>query len=137
MVLLGIIKQRNSESGIVYVFESEKYWDEDQKKYKYRKRSIGKLDPITGEIIPAKSKHGRKPQLPPQTDVTDVDMGEFQKLSRLYNRSEERVAFLRNRVKELTAEVIDQGKQIKELTRQNKRLMKSMSIIRSAAAFSM
>ena len=134
MVLLGIIKQRNSESGIVYVFESEKYWDEDQKKYKYRKRSIGKLDPITGEIIPAKSKRGRKPQLPPQTDV---DMGEFQKLSRLYNQSEERVAFLKNRVKELTAEVIDQGKQIKELTRQNKRLMKSMSIIRSAAAFSM
>ncbi len=132
---MGIIKQRNKVSGVVYVFENEKYWDKTQKKYKYRKKSIGKLDPNTGEIIPANTKRGRKPQTQPQAQP-EVSPNEFKKLNRLYNRSEERVAVLRNRVKDLTAEVIEQDKQIQDLTRQNKRLTKAMSIIRSASALS-
>ena len=135
MIYLGIIKQRNKVSGVVYVFENEKYWDETQKKYKYRKKSIGKLDPNTGKIIPAKNKRGRKHQTQPQVQP-EVNPDEFKKLNRLYNRSEERVAVLRNRVKDLTAEVVEQDKQIQDLTRQNKQLTKAMNVIRSAIAVS-
>lgn len=47
-------------NGTVYVYENESYWDSKEKKTKHKRQCIGKLDPVTKEIVPT-----RKPR---QTD---------------------------------------------------------------------
>lgn len=129
MILLGLIKQKTASG--TYVIKKEKVWDEEHQKYIFKRKSIGKLDPDTGEIIPANGKKGRKPKL-----NYEVNANELKKLSTLYNRSEERVAVLRNYIKELKKEIAEQASQIQELTEQNKRLQKTIGVISSAVSFS-
>lgn len=56
---MSIIKHRNKSSGVVYVYESESYWDKEKKQPRSRRTLLGKLDEETGEIIPT-GKSGRK-----------------------------------------------------------------------------
>ena len=61
---MAIIKQRKKGSNTVYVVEALSRYDPEkkQKRYVYR-RIIGKLDPVTGEVVPT-GKPGRPPKKP-------------------------------------------------------------------------
>lgn len=49
-------------NGTVYVYENESFWDKETKKTRHRRKCIGKLDSVTGEVIPTRKK-GDLPQV--------------------------------------------------------------------------
>lgn len=56
---MSIIKRYNKANNTVYVYESESYWDKENQKSRSKRKLIGKVDPVTGEIVPT-GKPGRK-----------------------------------------------------------------------------
>ena len=58
---MAIIKQYHKDTDTTYVYESISYWDPEKKQSRSKRRVIGKLDPVTGEIIPT-GKRGRTKQ---------------------------------------------------------------------------
>jgi len=42
------------KSGIIYAYESESYWDKTKQQSRANRKPIGKIDPLTGEIIPTR-----------------------------------------------------------------------------------
>jgi hypothetical protein len=52
---MGIIYQKNKQTGITYAYENEAYWDKDKQQSRARRKLIGKLDPETGEIVPTRA----------------------------------------------------------------------------------
>ena len=56
-----LVYHRKKETGYTYVYEVvEEHWDKEKKQMRSKQRCIGKLDPVSGEIIPSKrlGKHG-------------------------------------------------------------------------------
>ena len=51
---MSIVYLKNKKSGVTYVYESEGYWDKEKQQSRSRRKCIGKLDPVTGELIPSK-----------------------------------------------------------------------------------
>ena len=56
---MAIIKLYNKDRDVTYVYESVSYWDKDKKQPRSKRKLIGKIDPVTGEIVPT-GKRGRK-----------------------------------------------------------------------------
>jgi hypothetical protein len=44
---------KNKRNGVTYVYESVGYWDKEKHQARNRRKCIGKLDPVTGAIIPS------------------------------------------------------------------------------------
>ena len=57
---MSIVKQTNKKTGITYVYESHSYWDPEKKQAWSKRKLIGKLDPVTGDIIPTGKKGPKK-----------------------------------------------------------------------------
>ena len=57
---MAIIKQTNKKTGITYVIDSESYWDKEKQQPRSRRKIIGKIDPITGEVVPTNRHQKRK-----------------------------------------------------------------------------
>lgn len=55
---MAIIRQYHKDTDTTYVYESISYWDPEKKQSRSKRRVIGKLDPVTGEIVPT-GKRGR------------------------------------------------------------------------------
>ena len=51
---MAIVHLKNKHNGTTYVYESENYWDKEKKQSRSRRKCLGKLDPVTGELIPSK-----------------------------------------------------------------------------------
>lgn len=50
-------KSYNKNTGITYVYEVlENKWDKEKKRAVNKRRLIGKIDPVTGEIVPTRKK---------------------------------------------------------------------------------
>ena len=60
---MAIIHQTNKKTGITYVIESESYWDRDKQQPRSHRTIIGKIDPVTGEVVPTK-KYNREKKSP-------------------------------------------------------------------------
>ena len=58
---MAIIKKYNKDNGTTYVYESISYWDKEKQQPRSKRKLIGKLDPITGEVVPTNGR-GRKPK---------------------------------------------------------------------------
>ena len=54
--MASITHHRNKETGAVYVYSVESYWDKEKKAPRNRQTCLGRLDPETGEVIPSKRK---------------------------------------------------------------------------------
>jgi hypothetical protein len=61
--VLSIVKHTDKRTGVTYIYESESYWDKEKKQPRSKRTLIGKLDEVTGEIIPT-GKSGRKKTAP-------------------------------------------------------------------------
>ena len=46
----------NNPNGITYVYENVSYWDKETKTTKHKRKSIGHVDPQSGEIVPNRKK---------------------------------------------------------------------------------
>jgi len=49
---MGIIYQTDKRSGITYAYENTSFWDSELKRSKSKRKLIGRVDPVTKEIIP-------------------------------------------------------------------------------------
>ena len=56
---MAIVKQYHRDTDTTYVYESTSYWDASKGQSRSKRRVIGKIDPLTGEIVPT-GKRGRK-----------------------------------------------------------------------------
>lgn len=65
---MGIIKNIDKRSGITYVYESKSYWDKEKKQSRSKRTLIGRLDEVTGEVIPT---DGRCKRLSPSYAPTE------------------------------------------------------------------
>jgi uncharacterized protein YcbK (DUF882 family) len=53
----SISKSYNKQNGVTYVYEViENYWDKEKKQSRSKRKLIGKIDPVTGEMVPTSSK---------------------------------------------------------------------------------
>ena len=51
-----IVYQVDKRSGIKYAYSSESYWDKEKKQPRSKRTFLGRVDPVTGDIIPKKVK---------------------------------------------------------------------------------
>ena len=51
MELMGIIYSKNPKTGITYVYDNKPYWDPEKKQSRAKRKLIGKVDPVTGEVV--------------------------------------------------------------------------------------
>ena len=49
---MATVKSFNKVTGTTYVYESHKKWSKEEKKYKTIRKLIGKIDPMTGRVVP-------------------------------------------------------------------------------------
>ena len=59
---MAIIKQKDSRSGITYVYEASYVWDKEKKQPRSKRTLIGRLDRTTGEIVPTDGRGKRRTQ---------------------------------------------------------------------------
>lgn len=65
--------RKNVKTGVTYVYSIEKsYWDKEKKSPRNRQICLGKLDPITGAVIPAKHRQKKEAISKPLEGVTAV-----------------------------------------------------------------
>lgn len=51
---MRIVYQTNKKTGITYAYENEPYWDKEKQQSRAKRKLIGKVDPVTGEIVPTR-----------------------------------------------------------------------------------
>lgn len=59
-----IVYQKDKRSGITYAYESVSYWDKEKKQSRAKRTLIGRVDPITGEIVPTDGRGRKKRETP-------------------------------------------------------------------------
>ena len=60
---MAIVKQLDKRSGITYVYESTSYWDKEKQQPRSKRKLIGKLDPVSGQVIPTDGRCKRRSQV--------------------------------------------------------------------------
>ena len=69
-----IVYQTDKRTGIKYAYSSESYWDKDKKQPRSKRTFLGKVDPVTGKIIPKNSKEKTMPEVQPDTAGSRNDL---------------------------------------------------------------
>lgn len=59
---MAMVKQLDKRSGITYVYESVSYWDKEKKQGRSKRTLVGRLDPVSGEIVPTDGRGKRRGQ---------------------------------------------------------------------------
>jgi hypothetical protein len=49
---MGIVYQKDRRSGITYAYENKAYWDKEKKGSRSKRTLVGRVDEVTGEIVP-------------------------------------------------------------------------------------
>ncbi|MHC1758105.1 MAG: IS1634 family transposase [Negativicutes bacterium] len=52
---MSLVYLKNKKNGVTYVYESSGYWDKEKQQARNNRTCIGKLDPVTGKLVPSKS----------------------------------------------------------------------------------
>lgn len=107
---MAIIQQYHKDTDTTYVYESISYWDAEKGQSRSKRKCIGKIDPITGDVVPT-GKRGRQKKEEPSQLVSE----ELSKLKALYEQSQKEIVSLRAKASELE-------NTISTLTRQNRKL---------------
>ena len=93
---MSISKSYNKQNGVTYVYEVvENYWDKEKKQSRSKRKLIGKIDPVTGEIVPTSSR-GR----PKKSD----DSADYKVL---YEKTQKELAAKDKRIAELEGVIRD------------------------------
>lgn len=53
---MAIVTQTDKRSGITYAYETTYYWDREKQQSRSRRICVGKVDPVTGEIVPTRGR---------------------------------------------------------------------------------
>lgn len=115
---MSIVKQTNKKTGITYVYESHSYWDPEKKQARSKRKLIGKLDPVTGDIIPT-GKKGPKKKSEETKDSKQEDV---------------ELAKLKKEVMDQKRQIADLQKEVESLTEQNRKLKRLIDRIKEIIA---
>jgi transposase len=55
----AIVYQTNKSTGITYAYESVSYWDKEKQQSRATRKCIGKVDPVTGKIVPTRKQKAK------------------------------------------------------------------------------
>ena len=90
---MAIVHVYNRARGVTYVYDSHSYWDKDLKQPRSTRKLIGKLDPVTGEIVPTgkkgRTKQEKAPEKKPERSVADNKTSVDQTMSLLKEKDAE------------------------------------------------
>ena len=108
---MGEVHCRDPRTGIVYVYSSESYWDQEAKKKRERRKLIGKMDE-NGNMTPTNGKPGRPKKQKEESSAKAQDESslqqEMQQMKESYERrlqvQAERIAELESRVRTMERE---------------------------------
>ena len=73
---MSLVKLKDKRTGTTYVYESESYWDKEKKQPRNKRTLIGKIDEVTGEIVPTDGR-GRKRKASTEEDAKN-DIADYQ-----------------------------------------------------------
>ena len=54
--MAAIVYQTNKKTGVTYAYESTSYWDKDKKQSRSKRKCIGRVDPVTQEVVPTRKR---------------------------------------------------------------------------------
>lgn len=75
-----IVYQTDKRTGIKYAYESISYWDRDKKQPRSKRKYLGKVDPVSGEILTSRSrKRGITGSSQEESSVCGPDIMQLQK----------------------------------------------------------
>ena len=114
---MAIVNVYNKDRDVTYVYDSYSYWDKEKKQPRSKRKLIGKLDPVTGEIVPT-GKRGRPRSTPANSDTNQ---------SALYEQS-------LHTISARDAEISDLKREMTVLQKENQRLHKIIDQISSLTA---
>mgnify|MGYP002857860378 CR=1 FL=1 len=96
-----IIYQTNKKTGIKYAYRSESYRDPETKKPKSRRTYLGRVDPITNEIIP-KADTGKRNRSPIASDsVSEKIQSELREKNNTIKQLERQVSTCKSILEDL------------------------------------
>lgn len=62
-------KSYNKQNDVTYVYKvEENYWDKEKKQARNKRKLIGKIDPVTGDIVPTKKRGSTSTETADQPD---------------------------------------------------------------------
>lgn len=108
--MASIVYQIDKKTGAKYAFESVSYWDKDKKQPRSKRRYLGKVDPVTGDIIPSRGRTSHS------DENGHVNKGELSALYKEIKDRDKTIAELRKELDELAAkneELLTAVKQIR------------------------
>ena len=115
---MAIIKQKDSRTGITYVYESISTWDKEKKQSRSKRVYLGPVDPATGEIIKGKRKAKQQARKIHEQTSEDVD--------------NEVIKLLRGDVSDLQAEVSRLNRELEELKMKHNQMLRAVKVATSS-----
>ena len=97
---MAIIKQYDKRSGITYAYESHSYWDPEKKMTRARRKLIGRVDPVTGEITPTDGRNRKKQQTEESMDYEKL----YKKLLKKVEAQDVLIESLKKQIAQLQAQ---------------------------------
>jgi transposase len=56
----NIVYQVNKKTGVIYAYENRPYWDPEKKQSRTNRKLVGKVDPLTHNIIPTRGRKAKE-----------------------------------------------------------------------------
>ena len=97
---MAIIHQHDKRSGITYAYESLSFWDKEKKQSRAKRTLIGRIDPISGEIIPTDGRC-KKGKVKKATDSNPNYKVLYEKLQKKVAAQETLILALKKETKKL------------------------------------
>ena len=57
---MAIVTQTDKRTGITYAYETQYYWDKEKQQSRAKRVCVGKVDPVTNEILPTRGRSKKK-----------------------------------------------------------------------------
>ena len=69
---MAVLYQKDKRSGITYAYDSVAHWDKEKKQSRAKRTLIGRVDPVSGEIVPTNQSHRRASSAKKETFIRDI-----------------------------------------------------------------
>ena len=80
---MAIVTQTDKRTGISYAYETQYYWDKEKQQSRAKRVCVGKVDPVTNEIIPTRGR-SKKKETPSNRPVSKRGSRSFCETKHLY-----------------------------------------------------
>ena len=80
---MAIVTQTDKRTGITYAYETQYYWDKEKQQSRAKRVCVGKVDPVTNEIIPTRGR-SKKKETPSNHPVSKRGFRSFCETKHLY-----------------------------------------------------